>query len=249
MATYVVSDLHGQFHLFEKLLERISFSDDDFLYFAGDAIDRGSDGIKILLKIMDSPNMDLLLGNHEFMMLNTISHDGLVERLPGGDSVLWMYSNGGEVTFKAYKDLEEVRRKELVNWLMSRQLTKLVEVGGRTFCITHSYFREECIGKTYGELDYDTIWSIVWNTPFRYDIYVPISDYSCKPWTFVIGHVPVQRISKRPELKAYKQENVYVIDGGCSYKAHDMLADDQCGAICLRLDDLETINVTFAEVD
>lgn len=53
MATYTVSDIHGQYALFQKLLESIHFSDDDFLYILGDAIDRGPDGIKILQAIMN----------------------------------------------------------------------------------------------------------------------------------------------------------------------------------------------------
>ena len=51
MAVYVVSDLHGQYDLFVRGLERIGFSGADKLYVIGDAIDRGPDGIKILQKI------------------------------------------------------------------------------------------------------------------------------------------------------------------------------------------------------
>ena len=62
MATYAVSDLHGQYGIFDKLLERIGFSEDDFMYVLGDAIDRGPDGVRILQRIMNAPNMDLLIG-------------------------------------------------------------------------------------------------------------------------------------------------------------------------------------------
>ena len=72
MATYAISDLHGQYGIFEKLLEVIDFSDDDYMYVLGDAIDRGPDGIRILQRIMSSPNMDLLIINHEFLMLNSV---------------------------------------------------------------------------------------------------------------------------------------------------------------------------------
>ena len=85
-ATYTVSDLHGQYDIFEKLLETIHFSDDDFMYVLGDAIDRGPDGIRILQMIKDAPNMDLLLGNHEFMMLNAVAPDGSVDDTPGKDT-------------------------------------------------------------------------------------------------------------------------------------------------------------------
>ena len=40
MATYAVSDLHGQYRTFEKGLRSIGFSDSDMLYVIGDAIDR-----------------------------------------------------------------------------------------------------------------------------------------------------------------------------------------------------------------
>lgn len=75
MAIYAISDLHGQYGIFEKLLEVIDFSDDDYMYVLGDAIDRGPDGIRILQRIMSSPNMDLLIGNHEFLMLNSVDPD------------------------------------------------------------------------------------------------------------------------------------------------------------------------------
>ena len=52
MATYVVSDVHGQYDLLIKGLNRIDFSDDDYLWCLGDVIDRGPDGIKILQYII-----------------------------------------------------------------------------------------------------------------------------------------------------------------------------------------------------
>ena len=105
MATYAISDLHGQYGIFEKLLEVIDFSDDDYMYVLGDAIDRGPDGIRILQKIMTPPNMDLLIGNHEFLMLNSVDPDGSIDSVPGNDADLWLNYNGGDHTFSQYKEL------------------------------------------------------------------------------------------------------------------------------------------------
>ena len=69
MAHYVLSDIHGEGDRFHRMLERIGFSSEDTLYILGDVIDRGSDGIDLLREIMASPNMVMLLGNHEYMML------------------------------------------------------------------------------------------------------------------------------------------------------------------------------------
>ena len=52
MSTYVISDIHGQYDTFMRMLKQIKFCEEDTLYILGDAIDRGPDGIKILKAIM-----------------------------------------------------------------------------------------------------------------------------------------------------------------------------------------------------
>ena len=67
---YVISDLHGYpLGRLKALLEQAEFGADDFLYVLGDVIDRGSDGISLLRWLMLQPNAELILGNHEDMML------------------------------------------------------------------------------------------------------------------------------------------------------------------------------------
>ncbi|MCR4591520.1 MAG: fructose-bisphosphatase class III [Lachnospiraceae bacterium] len=102
MATYVVSDLHGQYEAFEAGLKKIEFSDQDELYVLGDAIDRGNGGIRILQYVKQEKNMDLIIGNHEFMMLNSVDPNGK-PKCSGQDDVLWLYYNGGNATFAEYK--------------------------------------------------------------------------------------------------------------------------------------------------
>ncbi len=54
---------------FKDFLDKVGLRDEDFLYILGDVIDRGHDGVKILKWLMLQPNVELLLGNHEAMML------------------------------------------------------------------------------------------------------------------------------------------------------------------------------------
>ena len=49
---YAVSDLHGCYDKYIKLLERLKMTADDSLYILGDIVDRGSDGMKILLDLI-----------------------------------------------------------------------------------------------------------------------------------------------------------------------------------------------------
>ncbi len=249
MSVYAVSDLHGRYDVFLRGIERIGLESSDKLYVIGDAIDRGPDGIKILKHVMERDNMDLLIGNHEFMMLNSVN--ALGERhCDGRDSDLWLYYNGGRTTHAQYKRLFPKDRRELLAWLHGRALILPLEIGGRRFCLTHSHYLPACENLTYDELNYPTVWDIVWKSMFRTDrethcdnVY---KDFDC---TFITGHVPVQRIYKSlpidrgswaGELKYAMAGNLIDIDGGCGL---GYVSDLQTGAIFLRLDDMEEFPV------
>ena len=71
---YVLSDIHGNERRFNSILKQINLQNEDTLYILGDVIDRHPDGIRILRKIMSMPNVKMLLGNHEYMMLRALGH-------------------------------------------------------------------------------------------------------------------------------------------------------------------------------
>ena len=71
---YVMSDIHGNLERFESIMRQINLKEEDTLYILGDVIDRYPYGIKLLRKIMKMPNVKMLLGNHEYMMLQAIGH-------------------------------------------------------------------------------------------------------------------------------------------------------------------------------
>ena len=57
MATYVISDIHGQYDKFIAMLDAINLRDTDTLYVLGDILDRGPHPIKVLLKLMEMPTL------------------------------------------------------------------------------------------------------------------------------------------------------------------------------------------------
>lgn len=67
---YVTSDIHGEYELFVKLLEKIGFCDDDVMYVCGDLIDKGDKPIKLVQYVKNKPNVKCILGNHEQAFLN-----------------------------------------------------------------------------------------------------------------------------------------------------------------------------------
>ena len=57
MATYFISDIHGEYDLFMKLLKKIKFNDNDTLYICGDIIDKGKDSIKLIKFVSNQKNI------------------------------------------------------------------------------------------------------------------------------------------------------------------------------------------------
>lgn len=253
MAVYAVSDLHGYMDVFLRGLEEIGFGDDDQLYVIGDAIDRGPDGIELLQYIKDHENMDLLIGNHEDMMLGYVHPDGLPDhRAYVGDSDRWFsHHNGGDVTFSRYLELTDDERRELLNWLNGRELIKVISVGDKQFCLTHSYYQEEAVGKTYNEVDLKTAFDIVNKSIFGEGAERgnDLVFYYNPQYTFITGHRPVQYVRRNIDhdpdpnrLEPYVLENFYDIDGWCAY-GKDECGELQNGAIFLRLDDMKVFPV------
>lgn len=72
MSIYVTSDIHGlPLADLKRLLNTVNFNNNDWLYILGDVIDRQNDGgIEILKWLLEQPNAQLILGNHEAMLLS-----------------------------------------------------------------------------------------------------------------------------------------------------------------------------------
>lgn len=79
MATYVMSDIHGQLNSFHSMIDKIGLDKEkDTLYLLGDYVDWGPDGVGVIQQIMkmqkDGFSIKCLMGNHEKMMLDVIDN-------------------------------------------------------------------------------------------------------------------------------------------------------------------------------
>ena len=131
IATYVISDIHGEYDKFIELLDKIKLKDDDTLYILGDILDKGPHPIKTILKIMEMPNVICLVGNHELMALECLeflrkeitdmSIDELDEKMLE-NLVTWQY-NGSKTTIDEFHCLnKETQQTIIYNTLMMRML-------------------------------------------------------------------------------------------------------------------------------
>lgn len=86
---YCISDIHGYYDLFCRLLDKIKFGGEDRLYVLGDIIDKGPNSIRLAKLLFSMPNIYCIAGNHEYdflkyyrsMMRRTEDYDWILERL------------------------------------------------------------------------------------------------------------------------------------------------------------------------
>lgn len=115
---YVISDIHGHYDMFMKMLEKIKFSSNDHLYILGDVIDRGPNPIKTLQWVFKQKNVELLLGNHEIMLLMALNKNDIAFQC-------WM-QNGGEITLDQFNKLRQDLKDDIVkNLIESKYLIEL----------------------------------------------------------------------------------------------------------------------------
>lgn len=66
---YVISDIHGHYDTFCRLMEKIKFCGSDRLYVLGDMIDKGRDGIRLAKTLFAMSEAECIAGNHEYDFL------------------------------------------------------------------------------------------------------------------------------------------------------------------------------------
>ena len=225
---YVVSDLHGYPHRrFMDLLERAGFCDEDFLFVLGDVIDRNGDGGIETLKWMSfMPNVQLILGNHETMLLSCsfifreITDESIAEFDLEKTGILSDYlSNGGGVTLKAMKALTAEEREDILYYLRQAPVYDMVSVASGDYLLVHAgieNFRYEKKLSEYSPGDF------MWKSPsFGENYYRDI--------TVVFGHRPTFSYGEAYRGTTIRTRSWIGIDAGAAYGERPVL---------LRLDDL-----------
>lgn len=216
MSMYVVSDIHGNYEAFRRILEKIQFNhNDDTLVINGDIIDRGKDSYKMIQFVRATPNVIMLLGNHELMMVEYFKY-GYID---------W-FANGGYTTFDELTQ-NNVNISELVLWIEKLPLTFVPEVNSKKFFIGHANpFRENKV-------------DIVWDRLYP-DKKIIGRDEDINSIA-VVGHTPTavfDPYSSKSKIIHNKDESVLFIDCGAGYPT-----DKRSRLACIRLDDLKEFYV------
>ncbi len=216
---YAMSDLHGCYDKFIGMLDKIHFSEKDTLYILGDVVDRGEDGIKLLLDLAKRKNVICLRGNHDNTALRILNYLKTPADSPLADKLieifkLWL-SDGGYPTYKAFSALDEPGRQTVLSYLNSLPIFDEITVADRSFFLSHTGPQNEkmqnfdsCQMNDFliGEIEYEKVYF--------------------KDKFFVSGHTPTELIDKSYKGRIYQKNNHIAIDCGAVF-------GNPLGCICL----------------
>ncbi len=209
--TYAISDIHGCYDEYIKLLEKIGFSYDDTLYILGDICDRGEKPMEVYKDIMERDNVIPLFGNHEHLAYINLRHmiNNDVNKLSEDeklDLIDWLYS-GGNSTFNGFLSLSTSDRREFIEFLKSFSMYEDITVNGKRFILTHAGLGGFSEDKP---LDEYTLHELIWERADYTKRY-----FSDKNTFLVTGHTPTANIINHRKAEIYKANGHIAIDCDC----------------------------------
>lgn len=238
LSTYVMSDLHGNYKAYKDMLEKIEFSNADTLFILGDILDRGPHPIKIILDVMNRPNVEVLAGNHCMMALECMSFlmrevtwESLAElNIEKIEKLVNWQQNGAETTINEFWKCNAETRQAVFEFISELDVYDEIEIGEKTFILVHAGLGNFSPDKQMWEYELS---ELVWDRPDYEKMYFP-DKY------IISGHTPTMAIKNNPRPGYIYQANHNIaIDCGCSFPGGRLA--------CLRLEDMKEFYVKAEE--
>ncbi len=238
MSTYVMSDLHGNYKAYKDMLEKIEFSNADTLFILGDILDRGPHPIKIILDVMNRPNVEVLAGNHCMMALECMSFlmrevtwESLAElNIEKIEKLVNWQQNGAGTTINEFRKCNTATRQAVFEFISELDVYDEIEIGEKTFILVHAGLGNFSPDKQMWEYELS---ELVWDRPDYEKMYFP-DKY------IISGHTPTMAIKNNPRPGYIYQVNHNIaIDCGCNFPGGRLA--------CLRLEDMKEFYVETEE--
>ncbi len=198
---YCCTDLHGMLDLWLQIARYCDKT--DTIYFLGDAIDRGKDGMAVMKNLLLDSRVIYLKGNHEDLMA-----DAVAEVL--GASYLdifhtWMY-NGAQDTWKDLSQYADGSKEWFMNKILAMPDNEVyINPKGQHIFLSHA-------GTALDYEPYELLYAekegnrYLWD---RFHINKPWpKDKKYKDWYVVHGHSPVQYVTRRYDLPLQLDEEM-----------------------------------------
>ncbi|MFI3202028.1 MAG: metallophosphoesterase [Eubacteriales bacterium] len=221
---YLMSDIHGRYDEYKKMLELIDFKESDTLFVLGDMVDRSPKGMELLLDMMYRVNVYPIAGNHDLIALaclKELSKEITEESIRDLDKetmsmmIDWMNNLGGQATIDGFHKLVQEDRKAIVEYLGDLELYEELKVNGTDYVVVHTMgFNNFAPNKSLEEYSAEDLLDIRCDYGVRY--------YEDK--ILVTGHTPTIFIEEHQFQNTIYQGNGHIaMDCGM----------EQLGCLCL----------------
>ena len=215
---YLISDIHGCYEEYRGLLDKIHFSHRDELYVLGDAMDRGPEPIKVIQDMMMRPNVTYIVGNHDYMMLNTlrrltveITEENYADYLTSEDLMnysCWLL-DGGQITANQFRALPREDQRAVLDYLSDGLTYEVIEERGKQLILVHAGLRKF---EEHRDLDEYAFLDFLFERMDYGRRYY--SDYRK---IIVTGHTPTPNIRADAQPLVYRGNGHIAIDCGCVF--------------------------------
>lgn len=188
--TYCISDIHGEYELFARLLEKINYSNSDCLIVCGDFIDKGTASVRLAKTIFDLPNARCIMGNHEYLFLKFYQSQMQTDTTDF-DAVL--------AKLQAYFEEDG----HLLDWSVVDAIADLpYYIEEEQFVCVHAGVPMDADGRLI-PLEKATPEELVYDRRFQGVTVLP-KESKC----VFFGHTPTTYIAKEPKILAYPKRGI-----------------------------------------
>lgn len=258
---YVMSDIHGRYEAFIEMMDIIKSESTDYeVMILGDVIDRGDSGVKILDFTRHCNNIQLLMGNHERMMLKSLNNPDICKKLLEvghaklRDILEGIYTRHGCLPVKT-EDMELAENEAFwfLVWYRNKGYTTLEELEKRDYkqirrildYLKKLSYEEKVMvnGETYclvHSMPYELIAKEVTDADIMKErmVWDEMTRFTrLDDMTIVFGHRCTSHYQGGVPYKIFKEPGLIGIDCGCA------LVDKNRRLGCLRLNDMKEFYV------
>lgn len=214
---YVMSDVHGCYDKYIRMLQKIDLKQDDQLYVLGDVVDRGPDGIKLLLDIGTRDNVILLRGNHDDIAYYILGC--YLNRANKKDSFQkeirdWL-SDGGDTTARQFLLCDEKDKAAALKVIEDALYYVEIKVGNNTFLLSHTVPEKELMEP----IEACPLREFLWGEPDYDEMYF-------EDKMLITGHTPTGLIDPEYKGRIWTGNNHIAVDCGAVY-------GNSLGCLCL----------------
>ena len=188
---YAISDIHGCFKTFKKLLRKIKFDQDCVLYLLGDYVDRGPESKQLIDWIIaNKANVVPIMGNHEQLLIESLTNQHTEHQ--------WIHRLGGLETLDSFgvTRVQDIPSK-YIQWI--KKLRHYVKVKDHVFVHGGIDFSHKRPFRNTDTCENNMMWDR--------DAEAPVNT------KMVVGHTPASLHGVMMSLFTNKIR----IDGGCVY--------------------------------